>query len=307
MQSIQQLRSTVKLSEVDIELLPNHQIKSSKEWSSACPFCEGEDRFLFWPADGNFWCRQCELSGFVDQQAQSMLSDEQRADIERRKRQAKQAEIERKHTALKRLQTKRPDIIYHNNLNGQFAYVQKRWGIDQATVDQFKVGYCQACPTNTDSDSVTIPYYWHEKLINLRHRLLNPNGSGKYRPEARGLPAAIFNADIIKDEDWLVLVEGEFKAMVLTQYGLPCIAIPGASNDGLIKKCLKKLFVTGQTIYVALDPGTEPQAIKIAKLFKKAEISTRLISCPTKPDDFFTIYGGTLNQFVKYLKNGRAI
>jgi DNA primase len=261
---------------------------------------------LFWPAEGNFWCRQCELSGFVDQEAQSDLTDDQRADIETRKRQARQAELDRKRTALERLQVKRPDIIYHRNLNGQAPHLQERWGLAQETIDQFRVGYCTACPTSTYSPSYTIPYYWAEKLINLRHRLLNPNGSGKYRPEASGLPTAIFNADIIKDEEWLVLVEGEFKAMVLYQYGFPTIAIPGASNDSLIKKCLG-LFSKGQTVYVALDPGAEIQALKIANSLSGAGVKTRLISCPTKPDDFFTLYGGTTIQFMKYLENGRMI
>jgi Zn ribbon nucleic-acid-binding protein len=306
MKSIPALRNTVKLSTFDIENLPNHKIKSSKEWSSTCPTCGGKDRFLFWPNEGNFWCRQCELSGFIDQEAQSTLTDDQRADIERRKRHARQAELDRKRTALEKLQIKRPDIIYHKNLNGQTQYLQERWGLHPETIEQFRVGYCQACPTSTYSDSFTIPYYWAKRLINVRHRLLNPNGSGKYRPEASGLPTAIFNANMIKDEEWLVLVEGEFKAMVLYQYGFPTIAIPGASNDGLIKKCLP-LFSTGQTVYVVLDPGADAQALKIGKILSEAGIKTRLVSCPTKPDDFFTLYGGTTEQFGRYMENGSSI
>lgn len=304
MSSITQLRNTVKLSTLDIENLPNHKTKSAKEWSSACPTCGGEDRFIFWPDDGNFWCRQCELSGFVDQRVQSQLSDDQRADIEHRKRQARQAEIDRKRTALESLQASRSDIIYHRNLNGRADVLKERWGLAQETIAKFKLGYCTACPTSTYSPSFTIPYYWHENLINLRHRLLKPNGQGKYRPEAAGLPTAIFNADIIKDEDWLVLVEGEFKVMVLRQYGLPTIGIPGAS---IFKEKWLNLFSRGQLVYVALDPGAEVQALKICKLLSEAGVKSRLVSCPTKPDDFFTLYGGTTPQFVRYMENGRAI
>jgi hypothetical protein len=143
------LRNTVKvkLSSLDIEQLPNHKIKSAKEWSSACPVCQGDDRFLFWPADGNYWCRQCELAGFVDQEAQSGLTEDQLADIERRKRQAKQAEIDRKRTALERLQAKRNDLIYHRNLNGNSGYVQRKWGITEDTINGFKIGYCNAIVT----------------------------------------------------------------------------------------------------------------------------------------------------------------
>lgn len=304
MQSISGLRNTVKLSTVDIEHLPNHKTKSAKEWSSACPQCGGEDRFLFWPNEGNFWCRQCELSGFVDQEAQATLTDDQRANIERRKRLARQVEIDRKRTALERLQAKRNDLAYHRNLNGNSGYVQRKWGINADTIDTFRVGYCNACPTSPHSDSITIPYYWGDSLINLRHRLSSPNGQGKYRPEAVGLPAAIFNANIIAGEDWLVLVEGEFKAMVLQQNGLPAIAIPGATN---FKEKWLKLFSPNQMIYIALDPGVEPASIKIVKMFSSAGLQARLVSIPTKPDDFFTLYGGDNGQFCTYLKAGRLV
>jgi hypothetical protein len=304
MSSLSGLRNTVKLSTLDIEQLPNHKVKSNKEWSSSCPTCGGEDRFLFWPGDGNFWCRQCDLAGFIDREAQSQLTEDQRADIERRKREARQAELERKRTVLQILQTKRADLTYHHNLNGQAAIVQDRWGLTHATIDGFKIGYCTACPTSPYSDSFTIPYYWQSRLINLRHRLISPNGQGKYRPEAKGLPTAIFNADIIEKTDWLVLVEGEFKTMVLEQYGLPAIGIPGAT---IFKEKWLKLFSRDQQIYVALDPGVEQAAVKIAKMLSGAGLHTHLVSLPTKPDDFFTLHGGTYDQFCSYLQNGRVM
>lgn len=306
------LRNTVKLSVLDVEQLPNHKVKSANEWSSSCPVCptgtdSNKDRFLFWPNEGNFWCRQCNLSGFVDQEAQSRLTAAQLADIERRKRKVKQAEIDRNRTALERLQTTRNDLIYHRNLNGNSGYVKSHWGITDDTIEEFKIGYCHACPTSDPySDSITIPYYWGEKLINIDHRLNSPNGQGKYRPEAKGLPTALFNANIIADEEWLVLVEGAFKTMVLHQNALPAIGTPGATNYKLIRKALK-LFSPKQTIYVALDPGVEQAAIKIAKMFSEANLQARLVSIPAKPDDFFTLYGGTVDQFYQYLEAGRVI
>jgi len=212
--------------------------------------------------------------------------------------------LDRRRTALQALQARRPDITYHHNLNGQAATVQDRWGLTQATIDGFKIGYCTACPTSPYSDSFTIPYYWQSNLINLRHRLISPNGQGKYRPETAGLPTAIFNADTIENNDWLVLVEGEFKTMVLEQYGLPAIGIPGAT---IFKEKWLKLFSKDQTVYVALDPGVEQSAVKIARMLSGAGLHSRLVSLPTKPDDFFTLYGGTYDQFCAYLDNGRMM
>jgi DNA primase len=311
MGSLSHFNDIVKLSEVDIETLPNHKVKSANEWSSACPFCgtvarpEGKDRFLFWPNEGNYWCRQCDISGFINQEAQSTLTDDQRADIERRQRQARQAELDRKRTALQKLQAKRNDIIYHRNLNGKTDYVKQRWGLTDNTINTFKVGYCQECPTSTYSDSITIPYYYDQKLINLRHRLSAPNGNGKYRPEAPGLPTAIFNADMLNDaDDFIVLVEGEFKVMVLEQNLLPAIGIPGAS---IFKEKWLKLFPQNKIVYVALDPGAEAQGLKIATMLSGAKLSVKLVILPTKPDDFFALYGGTYDQFYSYLINGRKI
>lgn len=304
------LRNTVKLSVLDIEQLPNHKVKNSNEWSSSCPVCPTSgatsniDRFVYNVKKGAYWCRQCGLGGYVNHEVKSTLTADQLADIERRKRQAKQAEIDRNRTALEQLQAKRNDLVYHRNLNGNSDYVQRKWGITDYTIDEFKVGYCNACPTYPRSDSITAPYYWGDQLVNLRHRLSSPNGQGKYRPEAAGLPTAIFNANIIAGEEWLILIEGEFKTMVLQQNGLPAIGTPGAN---IFKEKWLKLFSPDQIIYVALDPGAEPQAIKIVKMFNSAKLQARLVSIPTKPDDFFTLYGGTADQFCQYLEAGRVI
>lgn len=213
-----------------------------------------------------------------------------------------------KKAALRDLAQRRPDLAYHSNLNGRAEYVRDRWGISDETIANFRVGYCQSCPQSPYSDSYTLPYYWHGKLVNLRHRLNNPNGNGKYRPEAKDLPTAIFNANYIEQSagDWIILVEGEFKTMVLCQEGLATIGIPGASNIKLITKCIP-LFAEIGLVYIVLDPGAEEQALKIGKQFKAAKIESRLVTLPTKPDDFFTLYGGTVDQFKRYLETGRAI
>lgn len=37
--------------------------KTSKEYSAACPFCGGVDRFCVWPEKDRYWCRQCNRKG----------------------------------------------------------------------------------------------------------------------------------------------------------------------------------------------------------------------------------------------------
>jgi hypothetical protein len=33
------------------------------EYHCPCPSCGGDDRFMFWPQTGRYWCRQCEANG----------------------------------------------------------------------------------------------------------------------------------------------------------------------------------------------------------------------------------------------------
>lgn len=241
----------------------------------------------------------------LDNVGKSELSPEKRAELENRRQKVIAAKKVQTEKALKILQGRRPDLAYHKNLNGQGAYVKKTWGLNDYSLDAFKIGFCEVCPTSTYSPSITIPYYWHEKLINVRHRLLSPNGSGKYRPEVVGLPSMLFNASVI-DGDWIILVEGEFKAIVLTQYGFPAVAIPGASNYKLVKKTLG-LFKRSSRVYVALDPGAEAEADKIGDILTGGRIDTRLVTLPVKPDDFFVIYGGTPRQFSNFIQQGKRV
>jgi hypothetical protein len=288
----------LSLSLEDIERLPNHRVKSRGEWSSACPTCGGEDRFIFSVEKMAYWCRQCNLGGYVGNETQSTLSAEEIAELERKKRLARQAELEKQRTVLQKLQDKRNDLTYHRNLNGKTGYVKRKWGLTDETIDQFKVGYCHCCPTSPYSDSITIPYYQGGDLVNLRHRLGSPNGHGKYRPEIAGLPSNIFNIDSL-DDGWVILVEGEFKTMVLWQYGLPAVGIPGTSfKDDWVSR-----FGKVERVYVTFDPGAEKQSLKAAKKLIDNDIDCRVVHCPTKPDDFFVIDGGTVGEFCGLLEN----
>jgi hypothetical protein len=298
----------VNLSVFDIENLPNHKVKNSNEWSSSCPQCppydgtSNKNRFIFTVDKGAYWCRQCGFGGYVGQSTCS-LTDDQQADIEYRQRQARLEELQSQQTILEHLQARRPDLIYHRNLNGKTGYVKRRWGLTDATIEWFMVGYCHACPTSSHSDSITIPYYEDQALVNIRHRLSSPNGNGKYRPEVTGLPSSIFNIDSLKQYDgWVILVEGEFKTMVLWQFGFPTVGIPGTT----FKAEWVESFSDVERVYIALDPGAEKAALKAGKLLCDAGTDIRIVSVPTKPDDYFVVDGGTALGFSRLLEAGRT-
>lgn len=282
------------------------------EYWALCPFHPDSHSGNFSFSEKGFKCFACGESGGLQALAARLGLDPGKGQGNKEERAAWQAEKERRQaeakekarSALENLQHKRPDLIYYSNLNGQAETVMSTWGLTQATVDLFKIGYCRACPTSPYTDSFTIPYYYHETVVNIRHRLIHPNGQGKYRPEAAGLPASIFNADLLA-EKWVVLVEGEFKAMVLTQYGLPAVAIPGASA---FKDDWGAQFSKVDKVHICLDWGAETQARRIGALVSRAGCDVWLVMLPiAKPDDFFVLYNGTVAQFCKYLESGRKV
>lgn len=305
------MAALLQLTVNEIEHLPNYRKKTAREWSSACPNtgCGGVDRFLFWPDKGNYLCRKCGLKGFViDGNSPDSLfrvTPEMRAEWERQQIAREIEEHQKQLTTIEQLQARRMDIIYHGQLieTGFDGVLDANWGIKPEMAARFRLGYCNVCPTYGQSDSLTIPYYWGDKLVNLRHRLLHPNGSGKYRPEMAGLQSAIFNATrLLQPTKALVLVEGEFKAVVLEQYGFAAVAIPGANQ---FKDKWARLFQNAGTVYVILDPGAEEHAAGIGATLARSGVDCRLVIVPEKPDDMFTVYDVTPNEFGQYMRLGK--
>lgn len=303
---------TTQLSRLDIESLPNYQQKTKKEWSSSCPQCHGQDRFLFWPDKGNFYCRKCGLQGFILEVDKSLLTQEQRDAWKRADDERKRKETEERLSAIERLQKIANKVeLYHSQVSqaGDYWYSQ---GLNDDTICQYQLGYCPICPTDPNSPSFTIPYFCKAKLINLRHRLKYPNGHGKYRPEFAGLGNQLFNLDTLftteeisfglLNPNELIIVEGEIKAMVLEQVGYKTIGIPGANSwRGDWGKWLKDY----NQVFICLDPGADRQAQKIAESLASYNLQSSICQFPVKPDDFFTIYGGNVSEFSMFLAQGK--
>lgn len=306
------MTTTPQLSKLDIESLPNRRQKTHKEWSSACPQCGGTDRFLFWPDKGNFYCRRCELSGFILDTNQRLMTDEQREAWKRADLERKQKEAEARQSAIDRLQTKLDRVHwYHSQVNQALDYWYSQ-GLVDSTIKAFCLGYCPACPVEPESPSYVIPYFQSKQLINLRHRLQFPNGHGKYRPEFAGLGNQIFNLDTltmdfdfgILEPNEIIIVEGEVKAMVLEQAGFKTVGIPGANSW---KEEWGQVLTGISRAYVCLDPGANGQADKIAMSLKGYNIESFVCRVPVKPDDLLNIYGGSPMDLLAFIKQGRRV
>lgn len=199
------------------------------------------------------------------------------------------------------------ELVYHQKLDGsdQVSWL-KALGLIDETISQFRLGYCNTCPTSPYSDSITVPYYVDNKLVDIRHILSSPNGNGVYRPEVEGIPLQLFNLDILKSEDHAILVEGELQTMILYQYFVPTIGIPSEAPGfkATWAKCFK-----GRQIYVALNTGKGKEKIarRICDFIVMCGGSVKLLSLPVTPSEFFTKFNGNLDGFYSYLDAGRVI
>jgi hypothetical protein len=282
---------SLSLTRADIERLPNFRRKTHGEYSAGCPACGGEDRFIFWPDDGGYWCRQCNLKGFISTNGSSGPDWQRIALAEAARRAAAERDA---NVALAEVAKLSPTVAkYHANLlDPEKRAIWHTWGLTDESIDSRHLGYCFACPTCRESDSLAIPYYHHGKIVSIRHRLLHPLvDGGKYRPQFRGLPAALFNADVLDGElDFVLLVEGEIKALVLAQYGFPTVAVPGIAT---FKAEWLPMF-QGVRVVVIPDPSAESQGHAIAgDLGSAASVLT--LDC--KPDDWFVVHGRSVEEF----------
>ena len=289
---------------------------SGDEYASTngCPWCGSSsgvsDRFHVWEDKQNFWCRQCGKEGFLDtltQESHEITDHERRIrelEVQQRMMERQQAEHDRRLTALEKIHGMMANAdYYHKNLtaidNNAFEYWISE-GILCETIDKYKLGYCSRCPTDSQRrPSYTIPVIIHDKLFNIRHRLIQADNGDKYRPEIPGLPNVLFNADnLYGDSETIIIAEGEKKAIHLTQLGFPNVGMMGKS--GFKPEWVGK-FHRFSTVYIALDPDAEAQAVQIAELFQGRG---RVVSMPDKVDDMVTQYGATYDDIEWFIKRG---
>lgn len=280
-----------------------------------CPWCHdggsgGDgDRFRLFTigrSGPRVWCRQCGSVVFLDTLAEhKTLSEDEIAELNQAIRQRRAEEEEKKKLALEKIKTVNDHILYHENLKQNDAALDywHREGLNDRSISRHTLGWCESCPTAPYSSSYTMPVLYHGQLYNIRHRLAEPNGSGKYRPHMPGLPSMLFNADDLdRESEFGLLLEGEKKSMVVTQQtGFPNVAIMGMSN---FAPSWTTKFSKWGVVFVTLDPDADDKALSIAKMFGG---KGRVVNLPVKADDFFVRSGGTMKDFVGFMNTARGV
>lgn len=276
--------------------------KTATEYSSPCPFCGGEDRFIIF-ATGRYWCRQCNQKGWIDEREPRPTDTPEtrirRLEHEQEKARRERQEMNRRLSALERMAQSTDHIAYHQALNTQAYEYWFSEGVTDESIQQYKLGYCFRCPTaDNGSPSYTIPVINGGSLENIRHRLITPSG-GKYRPHMSGLGVQLFNADVLAGAESVLLTEGAKKAVVAGQFGFSVAAIMGQRS---FKSEWLEVFAQVPAVYVALDPDAMESAYRLGAMFNGR---ARVVHLPCKLDDAFVKHGATASDIRDFMRLAR--
>lgn len=132
---------------------------------------------------------------------------------------------------------------------------------------------------------ILIPYTRNGRVVQLRGRAMGGQASGRYMT-GPGERVRVFNEDSCDGADAIVVVEGEFDAMMLHQelqlatsekvrrYGV--IGIPGA---GAIPEDFDAILKDAKRVFLALDPDDVGKAAAI-KLNERLGARSRIVELP---------------------------
>lgn len=284
--------------------------KNTDEASAdGCPFCSmvDDDGFLVF-SDGGYWCRKCSQQGWIDEEEAQPLSREELLELRVRRLERKQLEHDRRLTKLEQLQQSRPDLRYYRSLTESAMEYWFSEGIYTEAIEKFRLGYCDACPTYTQSPSYTIPVYsYGGDLVNVRHRLIKPNGTGKYRPEMGGLGTSLYHADALREpQKRIIIAEGEKKSIVLSQHGFPAVGLMGKSFKW--KRPWFDWFRDHGRIIIALDPDALESAWRLGEVFTREGFDNVSVArFPVKPDDAIVKHGAQAGDVEGILRNAKRV
>lgn len=284
------------------------------EWAGPCPWCGGTDRFHIWQ-EGNFWCRpapdHCSREGWIDEleDTKHRLSKLERRMLTIEREQAKarreREKQEKRITAIERMRRCTDHLRYYQQMNDAgFRDFWHEKGVGDHLIDQYQLGICYHCKTDQPGErmSLTVPVINGGKLVNIRHRLIGGDLGDKYRPHRAGLGNTLFGADDVygKDTSSILIIEGEIKRIVVKdRVGGNVVGTMGKAG---FQRSWARRFGRFDEILIALDPDAADKAREMASWFGER---ARVARIPVKPDDFFTIYGGTVADFEWFLRLAR--
>ncbi len=301
-----------------------------KEWSSSCPKCGGSphshgefpDRFRMWTKSKIGkpfgWCRACDYKwsserdykpdpAKIEQWRQERIAEETR-----RKEEAEQA--------IKLLTDVHKWDVYYSWLksDGIAADYWRGAGIeDEYWWNEWKLGYdplhsfwfdggARGWVEHKTATATIAARDITGRIINIKHRLINPFEGIKYRMEYRTNTEPIFiaNLDAIGRADYILKCEGEKKAAVtwltLDSTKVQAYGLPATPSDEMLEA------IKGKVIIDIIDPDVR-QNIRDRTRKIYTDVDYRTVSLPMKIDDMILAGKISKSELRGIIKQARRV
>jgi DNA primase len=190
------------------------------------------------------------------------------------------------------------DVFYEEGMFFPRDYWEKR-GISTETINRYKLGYHQGW--------YMIPLFQDGLFRNFQMRQEIPEK--KIRSYYNGVGRILFNSDIMKITDKIIIAEGPTDCLRLVQEGVPCVS-HNAGSEGWDDKWFK-YFIHQKEIIVCYDNDSAGEA-GVKKVAKNLGIyRTKVYTFPgmSKGYDIIDFFrdGGTAKQLLDMFKDSKYI
>lgn len=169
-------------------------------------------------------------------------------------------------------------------------------GLTDETINRFKLGF--------HDDWFLIPFFVDSAFRNFQMRKDIP--SKRIKSWYKGVGPLLFNSDLLKVVDSVVITEGPVDAILLNQYGIPAVSHNGGAENWLDEWF--EYFMYTKNIVIAYD-NDKPGRMGARKIAKNLGIyRCKLYNFDGYEDkydvvDFFRD-GGTKDEFERIIKDG---
>jgi len=285
----------------------NHDRMGGLEWAGPCPVCGGTDRLIV--SNGYYWCRHSSICGFkgkLEKLGKVDVTEKERKQIERKVR---EYDAKRKNEQIAKIRVMNDSRIwekYHRTLTKSPELIAQlgKDGITEKDIHKYQLGYTDSFSTYhygkkhwVDVPAFSFPHFRGSTCMNIRMRILDneyTNDHGKYKPFRSNLPTLFFPAYEKKD-NFVVIVEGEKKAIVLKRFGIPAIGLWGiySVKDEWVP-WLNKRFEKRYLVYDTDNWNVIETAVSQAE-----RMNATVVFMPGKPDELLISREMTPKKFLR--------
>lgn len=270
-----------------------------------CPVCGGTDRFLVYRESGYSYCTQCGYRKWW-REPQKGSKEKAKEDLMN----------DRKGLVIKlnrkiKWHVYNQDLLNNPSFSDFLSELERKRGITKDTVSKFGIGIVgdfvsyKKGEENHLGTAITIPIFIKKRFVDLRYNILYPptKKGMKYRSHFSGFIPFPYNIDDAVPGSPILIVEGEFKTIVIKQF-FPDLKVIGILGKNLIKYFMIDMRhfekIKDRSFIICLDPGAEKEAYRLAEEIQLSGGNVNIAYFPDKPDDFLIEHGS--DYFMKVIE-----